>query len=198
MRLTADITLTIDGRTVTLRPSLAAAYRLEAKHGFPAIADGIVGGNLSIIQDMIAEAGDYPGAVNALLAEIEENGVVRLQMLEQPLLDLLAALAGYEDDQPDQKAPAKPAPKAKPITYKEHFERLFEIGTGWLGWSAADTWAASPAEILAGQKGRVDMLNAIFGGKNSEAEKRKNLSLSDKIKLTMAGLGARVVKRKDA
>lgn len=198
MRLTADITLTIDGRAVTLRPSLAAAYRLEAKHGFPAIADGIVGGNLTIIKDVIHEAGDYPGAVTALLDEIEESGVVRLHMLEQPLLDLLAALAGYDDDQPDQKAPAKPKSKAKPITYKEHFERLFEIGTGWLGWSAAETWAATPAEILAGQKGRVDMLNAIFGGKKSGAEKRKNLPLADKIRLTMASLGAKTVKREDA
>jgi hypothetical protein len=55
---------------------------------------------------------------------------------------------------------------------------------------------ATPAEIVAAQKGRVDMLRAIFGGSDGEKEARKKLPLSEKIKMTMQALGAK--RKKDA
>jgi len=36
------------------------------------------------------------------------------------------------------------------------------------GWSPEIAWAATPAEILEAQKGRVEMLKAVFGGKQED------------------------------
>jgi hypothetical protein len=193
LHLAADITVTIDGASVRLRPSLGAAIRLEARHGFPAIVNGIVGGDLSIFRDVIREAGDQPGAVLDVLDRIHEIGLVRLDVLKPALLDLVAAMAGYDGDEPEQpakKSKAKQKP-TKPVTHAEHFAKLYSIGTGWLGWTPAATWAATPAEIMTAQEGRIEMLNAIFSGKKSKEADRANMSLSDKIRLTMSALGAK-------
>jgi hypothetical protein len=193
MHLAADITLTIDGASVRLRPSLGAAIRLEARHGFPAIVNGIVGGHTLILKDVIREAGDYPAAVLDALDRIDEIGIQKLAALTAPLLDLVAAMAGYDDD--DQDKPAKKGTaksKAKPVTHADYFAKLFSIGTGWLGWTPAVTWAATAKEIMAAQEGRVDMLNGIFGGgKKGKDAARADMSLDDKIRLTMASLGAK-------
>jgi hypothetical protein len=187
MHLAADITLTIDGASVRLRPTLGAAIRLEARHGFPAIVNGIVGGHTLILKDVIREAGDYPADVLDALDRIDEIGIQKLAALTLPLLDLVSAMAGYDED--DQEQPAK---KGKPVTHAEHFAKLFSIGTGWLGWTPAVTWAATAKEIMAAQEGRVDMLNGIFGGgKKGKDAARADMSLDDKIRLTMASLGAK-------
>ena len=48
---------------------------------------------------------------------------------------------------------------------------LFEIGTGWLGWSEEQTLGARITSILAAYKGRLDLLRTIFGGKPAPADK---------------------------
>lgn len=194
-----DIVIKVDGEAVTLRPSLRAACRLEREHGFPAIFDGITNGRVVILATVIREAGAFPAALLNLLAMIEQDGAPALDVFKAPLLTLVAAMIGIEDDT-NKKKPGKARGKpGKGMTFADYFQHLFEIGTGWLGWTPAETWSATPAEIVAAHKGRVDMLRAIFGGNDAQAESRKSMSLSDKVNATMTALGAKVVKpKKDA
>ena len=48
---------------------------------------------------------------------------------------------------------------------------LFEIGTGWLGWSEEQTLGARITSILAAYKGRLDLLRTIFGGKSAPVDR---------------------------
>jgi hypothetical protein len=48
---------------------------------------------------------------------------------------------------------------------------LFEIATGWLGWSPAEAYAATIAEIRLAHRGRISLLKAIFGGKSDEDDR---------------------------
>lgn len=193
MRLAISNTvITIDGTPVVLRPSLRAAYRLEAKHGFKAVFAGVIAGNLSIMADVIELAADYPSTLPCLFREIEQSGIIRLDVLKLPLLNFLSDLLGM-DAPAEEKASDQPSRNDAPrLTLAEHFESLFEIGTGWLGWTPADTWAASPAEIEAAYAGRVKLLKTIFGSGEAQPE-AKPATLDDKIRMTMAALGAKRV-----
>jgi hypothetical protein len=197
-RLADETIITIDGATVTLRPTLRAAYRLEADHGFRAILDGIANGQIVVMAAVIREAGDYPAAMLNLLNVIERDGAEALNPFKVPLFNLVGAMIGVgdEDEEKPAKAKSDTVSDSSTETFGTYFDRLFSIGTGWLGWTPAETWRATPAEIVAAQKGRVDMLRAIFGGKDEEKAARKKLPLSEKIKMTMQALGAK--RKKDA
>lgn len=61
MRLAADeITITVEGTRMFLRPTLRAGLRLERRYGFPRLLSEIAQGNLSVITDVIREAADCP------------------------------------------------------------------------------------------------------------------------------------------
>jgi hypothetical protein len=196
-RLADETIITIDGATVTLRPTLRAAYRLEADHGFRAILDGIANGQIVVMAAVIREAGDYPAAMLNLLNVIERDGAEALTIFKVPLLNLVGAMIGVGDEEEEKPAKAKSdtVSDSSTETFGTYFDRLFSIGTGWLGWTPAETWRATPAEIVAAQKGRVDMLRAIFGGQDEEKAARKKLPLSEKIKMTMQALGAKRAKK---
>jgi hypothetical protein len=192
-RLADQTTITIDGATVTLRPTLRAAYRLEETYGFKAIVTGITEGQMAIMGAIIREAGDFPAAMLNLLNVIERDGAEALDVFKMPLFNLVGAMIGVGDEEEAKPTKGKSATVADSSTetFGTYFDRLFSIGTGWLGWTPAETWQATPAEIVAAQKGRVDMLRAIFGGKDDDKEARKKLPLSEKIKMTMQALGAK-------
>lgn len=42
--------------------------------------------------------------------------------------------------------------------------QLFRVGTGWLGWPPAVVLDAPLPHLIEAQRGRVEMLNGIFGG----------------------------------
>lgn len=42
--------------------------------------------------------------------------------------------------------------------------RLFRVGTGWLGWPPAVVLDTPLPQLIEAQRGRVEMLNGIFGG----------------------------------
>jgi hypothetical protein len=44
-----------------------------------------------------------------------------------------------------------------------------KVGMGWLGWSEEQTLDASMPAIILAYEGRVDMINAIFGGPKDES-----------------------------
>jgi hypothetical protein len=114
------------------------------------LACDLADGRLSAALDLIETCGTE--TPNATIGEI-------LAARDQ-LIEFVLILSGAEKtDQPRT---------GKPISFDDYHTRLFQIGTGWLSWTPDDTWNATPAEILAAREGRLEMLKAIFGGKQDE------------------------------
>ncbi|MET3925992.1 hypothetical protein [Devosia sp. 2618] len=140
------------GEAYELRPSLRATMRLLRRHQLFGLIAAVEGFNITIIMDMLREAGIKPAL---LLAEIATVGLGKVRnRLTGPLAEFALAIAGID---PDDTTPIKPV-AGKPITPTEYHTQLFEIATGWLGWTAAEAWNATPAEIIAAQNGHVAYL----------------------------------------
>lgn len=173
MQLAADpIVIEIAGEAYELRPTLRAAMRLTRKHGdYLAIYNAILTDHVSAVSDIIREGSGSLLAAADFLNGIELAGVRdTLGQLKPSLLSFVLQLAGIDDDADDQdnEHPGEPMPLG------EFYATLFRVGTGWLGWSPADTWDATPAEILAAQRGRgdliADVLKGIFGAPDEPAK----------------------------
>ncbi|CDX21965.1 conserved hypothetical protein [Mesorhizobium sp. ORS 3324] len=169
MRLANDIIAIPHGsaHAVRLRPSLRAAVRLHAKHDLRKLVEGIGEGHLGIIADIIMQGTDADTAA-VIINRITFEGIRELGALVEPLSDFAFALLGV--DRKEAEATAERAAKTPDTSdwIGPHLERLFEIGTGWLGWSPADTWAATPTEIMIAQRGLIARLKAVNGVKDDE------------------------------
>lgn len=171
-RLADEVVLNVAGYAspVRLRPSLRAAIRLEQRFGFAAILKGIAENNLTVMASIIEEAAITDPADLMQAIEFEPLGKV-LPALQSKLIEFVALLIGSDDNDAKEEAPAN---AGKAVSFAEYHERLFQIGTGWLGWSPADTLDATPAEILAAFKGRQEMistvLKAVFGSAEDDGQ----------------------------
>lgn len=146
----------------TLRPSLRAAYRLHDQYGYGKIFAGIIEGNLTILYDIVEEAGgDH--AAKVFERKVQRRLGKALEEVRKPLLQFLAASFGVDDDPNVDHSAKTNTNTGKPFDLRKALSDFFEIGTGWLGWSPAETWAATPAEILAAQRGLIAKLKAIHG-----------------------------------
>jgi hypothetical protein len=157
------------GHVVILRPSLRAASLLERLHdGWPALLRKVEEFDTSTITAIIRAAASDRSAAEALLATFSTRPIAELhKTLSGPLSALLMGL--LEIDDTDDTRDDKPAPASAPLPWAKAYTQLFEIGTGWLGWTPAETWAATPAEISAAMKGHVAKLKAMHGGTDDEA-----------------------------
>lgn len=164
MRLANDLIALpgVAGHHVRLRPSLRAAVRLHAKHGIPELVEMVDTGHLGAAADIITEGTDATTARH-LIDSLRYEGVRVLDAWREPLTDFVFALRPV-DRTSLQNVPSTPIAreKADENIASDH-EALFEIGTGWLGWSAPDTWAATPREILIAQRGLIAKLKAVNG-----------------------------------
>ena len=166
MRLQADSEIVIGHETIRLRPTLGAAFRLEQKyHGFHNLFNAVASGSVSALSDVIKEGCGQTTALTNYLDGVDEDCpyVIRLEPAIRQVCAFLLALAGDEvaDDIRENGV-------REQITFLEYHTRLFRLATGWLGWSPEIAWAATPAEIIEAQKGRVEMLKAVFGGKQED------------------------------
>lgn len=168
------ITIELNGEAYALRPSLRAAYQLERRHTYAGTLTAIAETNLNIIADLVELGSGDRDARYALAYEIDRNGVAAVARLRLALTAFLAALIGADEGEADQ--PAEQSQSA--LTYAAFYDRLFAIGSGWLGWTPEETWNATPAEILAAHQGRIDLLQAIFGSpdKGTTAERTHRYS----------------------
>src|SRR5689334_3673537 len=132
MRLANDeisITLPSPGVTLTLRASLQAAFRLNEKYdGFKSLYLAIHEGNLTAITDLIdmTQVGHryrQPTVAELLAPEVIDQ-----------LLAFIPVLCGA-----NEKSDAEPQ-SGEPRTFEEEFTDLYQIGTGWLGWTPETTW----------------------------------------------------------
>jgi hypothetical protein len=152
MRLAANtFALQLGNRSFDLKPSLRAAFYLHHKYGFPALHEAVAEGSFTAIMDLLTAT-----SVAVPVASLRSIMDAREQLLE---FVLILSGADTSDDKPTS---------GKPMPFDEYFTRLFQLGTGWLGWSPETTWQATPAEILNAREGRMEMLQAVFGGKREE------------------------------
>jgi hypothetical protein len=162
MQLAADpIVVEIAGEAYELRPTLRAALRLTRKHGdYLAIYNALLADHVTVSNDVIREGSGYAEAAANYLTGIEVEGVRVMHMrLKLPLLRFVLQLAGGDDADDNHTSDAD---AGDPMPLADYHAALFRIGTGWLGWSPAETWNATPAEILAAQKGRSDLVSGIL------------------------------------
>lgn len=163
--------------SVTLTASLRAAYTLEKDHGGIAkVARDVAAGSCTAIAAVIraASSGHENDCEWIEHLGIERHGGLKrmLDRVQPPILKFLASFFASDDPKP-----AKGNGKSEPIAIQ--CEKLFEIGTGAIGWTAEATWNASPAEIMAAYRGRIALLQQIFGSSKKEGEGDQAISEPD-------------------
>jgi hypothetical protein len=185
MRLGDDIVEVTVGDNVDnhrLRPFLRAACLLEKRHGgFDKIIRAVADGDWRIISDVIVECSEprltHAGIVRAI-AGIPLKRVI--PPLIEPVLSCVFAMAGVDPDNPKQDW------EGERITFQQYHAKLYRLGTGWLGWTPQETWAATPAEIEEAFTGRMEFCRAIFGGADDKPDHVPDKP--DQAKLDRAGL----------
>lgn len=166
MRLADDeFTVTLGTRSFVLRPSLRAASRLERKYeGYQNLSVAIADGNFSACCDLIREACTDQKAWIGYITMPSDKALQDILSARTQLLEFVLILSGakHKSDEPAQAG--------DPISFEEYHTKLFQIGTGWLGWTPEATWNATPAEIINAHTGRRAMLTALFGGKRDDEQ----------------------------
>ena len=161
MRLTCnDVTIGDGVGAISLRPSLRAAMRLHRDLGLPKLIEGLNGISLSVMTAIIEATAEQPRFVREQLDDVVmRGGIAAMKDFRPALFNVLAASFGLEPD----KREGSTKEGDQPLDFGAYLERLFSIGTGWLQWSPAETYAATPAEILTAQHGKIELLRAIYG-----------------------------------
>ena len=176
-----SVTVRLGPTEVALRPSLRAALALARRHGSPAeLASKIAGGSLQAARDTLHHAGGVHPDDFAVFLEAQSVGDA-LALIRAPLLAFCLLLAiPAEADGTEQSTEQH----AEPVTWPDAFERLFAVATGWMGYTPAEAWHATPAELAAAYKGRLELLRAVFGG--GEEKPKRPASLDDRARLAFA------------
>lgn len=153
-----EVTIRHDGHVVTLRPSLRAAVTIERLHG------GWEGTLLRLSQfhhatmwALIRASAVSQKAAEALLIYMCDIPLQRVEAaLAAPLRELCTLFLATSSGEADRS-------DAPPVSWQDAYAQLFRIGTGWLGWAPAETWAATPNEIAQAFEGKVAQLKAMNG-----------------------------------
>lgn len=161
-----ETVLTAHGQAVTLRASLRAATTIEnMPGGFAGAYEGLLSQSLAKIRAVIlATATDRRDAQAVLTATADKPLHRFLSDAQAACLAVLAALISNDGDDSADNAPSQGSKQGASLPLREYFQTLYRYGTGWLGWSPADTWAASPAEIEAAFSAHVDRLVMMTPG----------------------------------
>lgn len=170
-----DVQIKLGPQTVSLRPTLRAAFRLEQKYdGFHNLIRAVAGGNLSAISDVIKEGCGQATALTDFLDTTDDLPLaISLDLLISPICAFILSLGGIET--------AIQIVAREPIAFVDYHTKLFRIATGWLGWTPDQAWNATPAEILEAQQGRAEMLASIFGGGNKPDDETLGTNAKDHL-----------------
>jgi hypothetical protein len=189
MRLANDIiAIPLGSHAVRLRPSLRAAIRLHAQHDLRKLAAGIIEGHFGMVADLIMEGTDHETA-HHLVRAISAKGAKFLPELVEPLLAFILALLGSDHSTANETSTDKADTTAdQPDWIAPYLEDLFGIGTGWLGWSPAETMAATPNEIIVANRAHLAKLKAIHGAADKPANDPREEVSPDEVKAGIAKL----------
>ncbi|WP_421695472.1 hypothetical protein [Aestuariivirga sp.] len=115
--------------------------------------------------DMIIEASVDDDLDRHMIEAALACNLRHLDYISGQLLAFIFTMCGGDDDAPDDDA----SPSShRPLPLAEFYAKLYRIGTGWLGWTPADTWHSTPTEIVEAYRGRTELLQAIFGAPGSD------------------------------
>lgn len=179
MKLAEEIVVNIGGEAIELRPSLRLALQLERRPGgFAKVLREITDLTLGTMAELIEP---HHGGGSVFINQVYDEG---LPNLRDPLLRYVLALAGIDPEQAEKVANSK----GKTVPMGAHLLDLYRCGTGWLGWTPADTLDATPTEIVEAFRGRQDMLRAIFGSSKDDKPK-DDRPLNEKFRSIFAGVG---------
>jgi len=160
----------VDGEAIVLRPTLRAASTLINTYGsYGAIIHAMSELKISTLVDVIRAGSGLP--LPHLFSSLTHQPLRNLESTMGTVVSFVVSLAGNPSHIKEQGSDSPSAGEADThkdtITLDEYHTRLFEIGTGILGWSPADTWNATATDILSAFKGRTgfikELLGTIFG-----------------------------------
>lgn len=155
--------------TPDLQPSLRAAFDIVREFGSLAAAlERVERADLGAMASIIRIASTDPRGVSNFLHNINTYGLKHLPLIRPVFIrffqDLIENPLGEDEPKSKENQPAKPQPELTPLQY---YKRMFQIGTGVLGWTPEQTWNATLAEITMAYQGRTefvsDILKSIFG-----------------------------------
>ncbi|MCM2504092.1 hypothetical protein NDN16_10455 [Aureimonas altamirensis] len=177
----------------SLLPTMRAALRLARDYDdFAPLFRAIAEGSVTVISRVMRECAISPGAL-PLFPDPDKSLAVTLSEHQPLAFELLAGLLGVDtNEQPESSRPA--SKHAKPTRLIEHYEYLFGFATGILKWTPAQTYAATPGEIIAAFEFRQKAY-ASKDDKDAAKDAHAKLTLNQQAIKAFAGLGARVVKR---
>ncbi len=163
-----EIDLEHDGAVVTLRASLRAAVAIDnMPGGFPKVWEQIAQQSVTAIRAVIlATATERQEAHTFLVAAARQP---LSQSLPGAQAACLAVLACYFPDTAEV-AESRASTAAERTTLRAYFQQLYGYATGWLGWTPAETWAASPVEIEAAFAAHTDRLVKLTPGLSAEGD----------------------------
>lgn len=176
-----EFTLSHGGNTVRLRASLRAAMRLERLHdGFGPLITKLDQFNTTTIRAMIEIAATDYTAAQRFLASISTQP---LQPYRHAVTGSLASLLAALLPAPSKDTTRTSTTPEAAVPWSEAYAQLYQIGTGWLGWTPSETWAATPTEITQALEGRLAHLIAMKGGagdteatSTSAAQRQENIA----------------------
>lgn len=160
-----EIVLSHGACAVRLRPSLRAAVQLERLHdGFATLFQKVAELDTKTVAEIITVAATDPREARAFLQHLGERPLRLLAQGQGPLLALCTGLIPT----PSEDAPKVPT-DAKPQPWADVFRQLFGFACGWLRWSPAEAWNATPTEITDAFAAHCDALKAIHGAADEDA-----------------------------
>lgn len=83
------------------------------------------------------------------------------------------------------------------MSHAEYFAWLYSIGTGWLGWTEAETLNSTMAGIVRAYEGRVAMVNSIAGGLfgTASAKPKQPVEIGKRFRAMFSAMGTKKVAR---
>ncbi|MCA1286257.1 hypothetical protein [Salipiger bermudensis] len=153
-----EVTVRHGPHFVVLRPSLRAAVTLERLHGgWEGLLLRLSQFHMTTMWALIRSSAVRHKAAEALLASLADLTLAKIEAaLAAPLRELCELFLGISST-------GNSDARAEPISWPEAYAQLYSLGTGWLSWTPADTWAATPNEITQAFAGKVAQLKAIQG-----------------------------------
>lgn len=153
-----EVTVRHGLHVVVLRPSLRAAVKLERLHGgWEGFLLRLSQFHMTTMWAFIRASAVSQKAAEALLAALADLPLTKIEAaLAEPLRELCELFFGIPST-------GRSDTSAESISWPEAYAQLYRIGTGWFGWTPADTWAATPNEITEAFEGKVAQLKAIHG-----------------------------------
>lgn len=182
MKIADSITIIVDEEKVTLTPTLRCAMQLERRPGsLSRLARDVMDSSLTAALDIVEP---HAGLNRDWLAECL---LPELDTIKASLFQYVMACAGIDPD--DAPSSSQSSGEATSVPFSEYLLGLYRLGTGWLGWSPEVTLSATPIEITEAQRGKLDMLKAVYGSNEETAPEKPKGPWDRNVRSILAGIG---------